>query len=57
MDIKEAKEKLSKAHGDDDAYHALFDKIIEMRLEELDKEFMDEMKKIYDESNCCRFYA
>lgn len=57
--ISSAKIRLVKHSKDfdDEGYHVTFDKLLEDRLEELDPEFIREMKNTYKESNMSRWYA
>jgi len=57
MDIKEAKKMLEKEIGDDEAYHSVFDDILEKRLEELDPKFMKAMERLYEDSGMSRWFA
>ena len=50
-------DRLKALEDDDEAYHGEFDLILEERLAELDPEWMKAMKKIYNDSNCSRWYA
>ena len=55
--LEEAKLALDKMQGDDEAYHSLFDDLLEERLTELDPKFMESMKELYDKSGVGRWCA
>ena len=57
MSIEEAKEMLKSRIGDDEAYHSIFDEILEARLDELDPDFMNSMRQLYEDSEMSRWYA
>ena len=61
MTFEEAKAELDKIKEDidedDEGYHALYDSLLEARLEELDPDFMRKMEELYDESGMGRWYA
>ena len=44
---QEIKDKLNKYIDDDESYHVFFDKFLEDKLFELDKEWMNEMREIF----------
>ena len=41
----------------DESYHSIFDRLLEARLMELDKEYMEQMEKAYDKSGMSRWCA
>ena len=49
-------ETLKKYEDDDESYHGEFDTFLEEKLMELDPEWMKEMKDLYRESGCSRWY-
>ena len=57
--LASAKERLEKHNREHDSeeYHVTFDEILEDRLAELDPEFMNRMKQMYENSNQSRWYA
>ena len=60
MSKKHAEEhinKLKELIGDDEAYHSVFDDLIEKRLMELDPEYMKAMDEAYSKSDMARWCA
>lgn len=59
MDFKKAKAALEpyRQAGDDEAFHATFDKCLEERLEDLDPEFLTAMQEYYAASKMARWCA
>jgi hypothetical protein len=45
MNIQEALQKLEGLRGDSEAYHSVYDHIVEKRLRELDPKFMEALEK------------
>ena len=48
---------LAKLEGDDEAYHGMFDKLLEAKLMALDPEWMDAMTILYAKSKMNRWCA
>lgn len=49
--------KIRQASGDDEGYHSEFDTALEVKLKELDPEWMEAMSKEYGESGMSRWCA
>lgn len=57
MTVEQALERLSKAIGDDEFYHSLFDDILEEKLAEYDPKFMEALQEAYENSGMARWCA
>lgn len=55
--LKSELDVLRECLGDDEAYHAAFDRLIEQKLMSLDPQWMTAMQKVYDESGMSRWCA
>ena len=53
---KKELEPLRERH-DDEAFHGRFDELLEQRLDELDPDFMQQMRVYYEKSEMCRWCA
>lgn len=55
--INDAIVRLHPVKGDSEAYHSVFDDLLEERLMELDPEYMKELQRIYNQSGESRWCA
>ena len=56
--VLRAHARVDKKYGaDDEAYHIEFDRLLEERLDQLDPEWMEAMRKEYDSSGAGRWCA
>ena len=51
------KNMLKDLENDAEAYHSNYDALLEMKLYELDREWMTGMREIYNKSGCSRWCA